>query len=120
MEDFQFKQVIAVRRDLDMGKGKVAVQVAHAAVSAGEMARRRFAEWWDAWLREGQCKVVVRVDSLEEILQLERKSKELQLPFALITDRGLTQIEPGTTTCLGIGPAPSAIMDSLTGTLSLL
>jgi PTH2 family peptidyl-tRNA hydrolase len=120
MEDFQFKQVIAVRRDLDMGKGKVAVQVAHAAVLAAEIARKRFAEWWDVWLKEGQCKVAVRVDSLEEILQLERKSKELQLPFALITDRGLTQIEPGTTTCLGIGPAPSAIIDSLTGNLSLL
>ena len=120
MEDFQFKQVIAVRRDLDMGKGKLAVQVAHAAVSAAEIARKSFAEWWDAWLKEGQCKVALRVDSLEEIVQLERRAKELRLPFALITDRGLTQVEPGTMTCLGIGPAPSAIVDSLTGNLSLL
>lgn len=120
MDEFQFKQVIAVRRDLDMGKGKVAVQVAHAAVSAAEEARKRFAEWWDAWLREGQCKVAVRVESEEEIFLLERKSKELRLPFALITDRGLTQIEPGTVTCLGIGPAPSSLIDTLTGGLSLL
>jgi PTH2 family peptidyl-tRNA hydrolase len=120
VEEFQFKQVIAVRRDLDMGKGKVAVQVAHAAVSAAEEARKKFTEWWEAWLREGQCKVAVRVDSLEEILQLERRSRELRLPFALITDRGLTQIDPGTTTCLGIGPAPSSIIDTLTGSLSLL
>ena len=119
MDEFQFKQVIAVRRDLDMGKGKVAVQVAHAAVSAAEEARKRFAEWWDAWLREGQCKVAVRVDSEEEIFQLQRKSKELRLPFALITDRGLTQIEPGTVTCLAIGPAPSALIDTLTGGLNL-
>jgi PTH2 family peptidyl-tRNA hydrolase len=120
VEEFQFKQVIAVRRDLEMGKGKMAVQVAHAAVSAAEEARKRFAEWWEAWLREGQCKVAVRVDSLDEILQLERRSRELQLPFALITDRGLTQIDPGTTTCLGIGPAPSSLVDTLTGNLSLL
>jgi PTH2 family peptidyl-tRNA hydrolase len=120
MEDFQFKQVIVVRRDLDMGKGKIAVQVAHAAVSAAEVARRSRGEWWDAWLKEGQCKVAVRVDSLEEIVRLERKSRELHVPFALITDRGLTQVEPGTTTCLGIGPAPSAIIDPLTGNLSLL
>ena len=120
MEEFQFKQVIAVRRDLDMGKGKIAVQVAHAAVTAAEEARKKFTEWWEAWLREGQCKVAVRVDSLDEILQLERKSKELRLPSALITDRGLTQIDPGMTTCLGIGPAPSSLIDTLTGNLSLL
>jgi PTH2 family peptidyl-tRNA hydrolase len=118
--EFEFKQVIVVRRDLDMGKGKVAVQVAHAAVSASEDARKRFREWWDAWLNEGQCKVAVRVDSVDEILELERKSRELRLPSALITDRGLTQIEPGTITCLGIGPAPSALVDTLTGGLNLL
>jgi PTH2 family peptidyl-tRNA hydrolase len=120
VEEFQFKQVIVVRRDLDMGKGKIAVQVAHAAVTAAEEARKKFTEWWEAWLREGQCKVAVRVDSLDEILQLERKSKELRLPSALITDRGLTQIDPGTTTCLCIGPAPSSLVDTLTGNLSLL
>lgn len=120
MNEFQFKQVIVVRRDLDMGKGKIAVQVAHASVSAAEEARKRFAEWWEAWLKEGQCKVAVRVDTVDDILQLERKSKELRLPFALISDRGLTQIEPGTITCLAIGPAPSSIIDTLTGNLSLL
>jgi PTH2 family peptidyl-tRNA hydrolase len=120
VNEFQFKQVIVVRRDLDMGKGKIAVQVAHASVSAAEEARKRFAEWWEAWLKEGQCKVAVRVDTVDDILQLERKSKELRLPFALISDRGLTQIEPGTITCLAIGPAPSSIIDTLTGNLSLL
>jgi PTH2 family peptidyl-tRNA hydrolase len=120
VDEFQFKQVIAVRRDLEMGKGKVAVQVAHAAVSAAEEARKKFTEWWEAWLREGQCKVAVRVDSEGELLQLERRSGEARLPFALIRDRGLTQIEPGTTTCLAIGPAPYSVIDTLTGNLSLL
>jgi len=120
MNEFQFKQVIAVRRDLDMGKGKIAVQVAHAAVSAAEEARKKFTDWWEAWLKEGQCKVAVRVDSDEDILRLERRSRELQLPFALISDRGLTQVDPGTITCLGIGPAPSSLIDSLTGNLDLL
>jgi PTH2 family peptidyl-tRNA hydrolase len=103
-----------------MGKGKIAVQVAHAGVSAAEEARKKFAGWWKAWLDEGQCKVAVRVDSLEDILQLERRARELRIPFALITDRGLTQIEPGTTTCLAIGPAPSSFIDTLTGNLNLL
>jgi PTH2 family peptidyl-tRNA hydrolase len=120
VDDFEFKQVIAVRRDLDMGKGKIAVQVAHAAVSAAEEARKKCNAWWEGWLKEGQCKVAVRVDSEEEILQLERKSRELRLPSALVTDRGLTQVEPGTITCVGIGPAPSSVIDNLTGGLSLL
>jgi PTH2 family peptidyl-tRNA hydrolase len=120
VDEFEFKQVIAVRRDLDMGKGKTAVQVAHAAVSAAEEARKTCNDWWEGWFKEGQCKVAVRVDSQEEILQLERKSRQLRLPCALVTDRGLTQVEPGTITCVGIGPAPSSIIDSLTGSLSLL
>jgi len=120
MDEFQFKQVIVVRRDLDMGKGKIAVQVAHASVSAAEEARKKFTEWWEAWLREGQCKVAVKVDSVDEILRLERRSKELRLPSALVSDRGLTQLEPGTITCLGIGPAPSSLVDALTGNLDLL
>mgnify|MGYP001084751015 CR=1 FL=1 len=120
MELFEFKQVMVVRRDLDMGKGKIAVQVAHGAVSAAEEARRTFKAWWDAWLKEGQCKVVVRAESVEEIFQLEKRTKELRLPSALVTDRGLTQLEPGTITCLAIGPGPSPLIDSLTGNLSLL
>ncbi len=120
MEEFEYKQVIAVRRDLDMGKGKIAVQVAHAAVSASEDARKRSRDWWEAWMNEGQCKVAVRVDSVDEILELNRKARELHLPSAIITDRGLTQVEPGTVTCLGVGPAPSSLVDSLTGSLSLL
>jgi len=120
MNEFEFKQVIVVRRDLEMGRGKIAVQAAHAAVSATEEARKMFTEWWMAWLREGQCKVAVRVDSLEAVMRLEERSRELQLPFARVIDRGLTQVEPGTVTCLGIGPAPSSIIDKLTGDLSLL
>lgn len=120
MDEFEFKQVIAVRRDLEMGKGKVAVQVAHAAVSAAEEARTKRSHWWEAWLKEGQCKVAVRVDSEDEILRLERGSRELGLPCARVVDRGLTQVEPGTLTCLGIGPAPSKVLDTLTGNLSLL
>ncbi len=103
-----------------MGRGKIAVQVAHAAVSAAEEARKKSAGWWKAWLDEGQCKVAVKVDSPEDILKLERQARKLGIPFALITDRGLTQIEPGTMTCVAIGPAPSSLVDTLTGSLSLL
>jgi PTH2 family peptidyl-tRNA hydrolase len=69
---------------------------------------------------EGQCKIVVKVKSEREILELEKQAKALALPCALIIDKGLTEVPPGTITCLGVGPAPSEIIDKLTGKLPLL
>jgi len=120
MAEFEFKQVVVFRSDLKLGKGKIAAQAGHAAVSAAEEARKRHRSWWEAWLYEGQCKIAVKVKSEEELLQLEEQAKELALPNALIVDRGLTQVPEGTTTCLGIGPAPAEKLDKLTGKLPLL
>lgn len=69
---------------------------------------------------EGAKKIVVKVNSLEELKELEKKAKGLKLPNALIVDRGLTQIPPDTPTSLGIGPADDGIIDKLTGNLKLL
>jgi PTH2 family peptidyl-tRNA hydrolase len=112
--------VIAVRRDLDMGKGKIAVQVGHATISAAEQTRLKSPEWWREWLNEGQCKVVVKVKSESELQELKKGAEELGLASAIVHDRGLTQVEPGTATCVGIGPAPAELVDKLTGTLPLL
>jgi len=103
-----------------MSKGKIAAQAGHAAVSAAEEARKHFKEWWKAWLREGQCKIAVKVESEKELLELEKQSKELAIPCALIIDRGLTEIPPETITCLGIGPAPVEKIDTITSMLPLL
>ncbi|MFP3985549.1 MAG: peptidyl-tRNA hydrolase Pth2 [Candidatus Bathyarchaeia archaeon] len=115
-----YKQIIVVRMDLKMGKGKLAAQVGHAAVSAAEEARKKSPEWWQAWLDEGQCKVVVKAKNLEELLDLEREARQQKIPHSLITDRGLTQLPPGSVTCLAIGPAPSTHIDKLTRRLPLL
>jgi len=120
MSEFDYKQVIVFRSDLRMGKGKIAAQAGHAAVSAAEEARKRHRSWWEAWLWEGQRKIAVKVKSEKELLELEEQAKELALPCALITDRGLTQIPEGTVTCLGIGPAPTEKIDPLTGKLRLM
>jgi len=120
MSEFKYKQVLVLRTDLGMSKGKIAAQAGHAAVSAAEEARKKWHKWWIAWLEEGQCKIAVRVASEEGLLELERKAKELRLPSALISDRGLTELPPRTKTCLGIGPAPSEQADEVTGSLSLL
>jgi len=120
MSEFEYKQVIVVRSDLEMSQGKIAAQAGHAAVSAAEEARKLHPSWWKAWVKEGQCKIAVKVESEKELLQLWEKARELGLPSALISDRGLTELPPDTKTCLGIGPAPSDKVDVITGKLVLL
>jgi PTH2 family peptidyl-tRNA hydrolase len=120
MGKFEYKQVIVFRSDLKLSKGKIAAQAGHAAVSAAQEAHNRHRDWWDAWLFEGQRKVTVKVKDEKELLELEEQAKELELPNALIVDKGLTEIPPGTVTCLGIGPAPAEMVDRLTGRLPLL
>ena len=117
---FRYKQVIVLRTDLKMSRGKIAAQAGHAAVSAAEEARKKFSDWWKAWIKEGQCKIAVKAESEQELLELQRKAKELKLPSALVIDRGLTELPPDTITCLGIGPAPSSQVDEITGKLPLL
>lgn len=117
---FEYKLVIVLRTDIKMSKGKMAAQAGHAAVSASEYARKNRPEWWNPWIMEGQCKIAVKVKSEQEILELERKARNAKLPAALIVDRGLTELPPETTTCLGIGPAPADKVDAITGKLSLL
>ena len=118
--DFRFKQSIVVRVDLGMSKGKLASQVGHAAVSASEKARKKKLRWWNIWIKEGQMKVVLKVNSSTELESLYKKAKTLDLPCELIIDRGLTEIPPGTITCIGIGPAPVDKVDNVTGDLTLL
>lgn len=117
---FTYKQVIAVRTDLDMSSGKTAVQVAHGAVSAGERTRSMKQDIYKAWLREGQKKVAVKVESEEELIELVRGANNMGLPYALVKDAGLTELPPGTATVVGIGPAKSEEIDRLTGHLRLL
>jgi PTH2 family peptidyl-tRNA hydrolase len=118
--EFKFKQVVAVRTDIKMSKGKLAVQTSHASVSALEEARKTHRDWVRSWLNEGQKKVVVKVKDLESLKKLEKLADELGIPNALIEDRGLTELPPGTTTALGIGPAPNDIIDGVTRDLPLL
>lgn len=109
------KMVIAVRKDLDLGKGKMAAQVAHAAVSCALKAEKEDKKMFKEWVRTGQKKVVIKLANLEELMKLQREASLRGFTNYIITDAGLTQIAPGTVTCLGLGPADEGEIDSLTG-----
>ncbi len=109
------KQVIVVRKDLKLPKGKLAIEVAHAAILAAEKS-----QWKEEWQKEGQKKIALWCDNLDELIYLYQEAKKEKLPCALVSDAGLTIVKPGTKTCLGIGPAPEEKIDKITGNLKLI
>lgn len=111
------KQAIVVRFDLKMGRGKIASQSAHASIAA---LRKVSEEDADAWESEGMKKVVLKVSSEKELLKIFEDARKAKLPVAIIKDAGLTQIEPGSPTAVGIGPAEDGDVDKITGKLKLL
>lgn len=112
------KLVLVVRTDLGMGRGKIAAQVAHAAVSAavaglGQPRLRR-------WLEDGQPKVVLRAAGEEELTEVAGRAAQAGLAVELISDAGRTQVPTGTLTACAIGPDEEEAIDAVTGTLLLL
>src|SRR5215475_702356 len=99
----EYKLVIVVRKDISIGKGKLAAQVAHAAVMGVEKTRGARQDWLSFWLNTGQAKVVLKVNKVEDLFEIERHARRLNLSAAIVSDSGLTQLPPGTITCLGIG-----------------
>jgi len=117
--EMEYKLVVVIRDDLKMTPGKLAAQVAHAAVTCALEAKAKKAKWFSEWYREGQRKVVLRAGDVEELRSLKELAARAGLPVALIADAGLTELPPNTTTCLGIGPAPENMIDPITGSLPL-
>jgi PTH2 family peptidyl-tRNA hydrolase len=117
--EMQYKLVVVVRDDIKMSVGKLAAQVAHAAVTCALDAKSRKPKWFSEWLKEGQRKVVLRAEDIDQLRALKDKAVIAGLPNALITDAGLTELAPNTITCLGIGPAPENFLDPITGSLQL-
>jgi PTH2 family peptidyl-tRNA hydrolase len=110
------KQAIVVRTDLKMGKGKTCAQCAHASIEAMLKTNQNNVAEWRA---SGMKKVVLKIASKKELFELFEKLKK-KFPTALIKDAGLTQIEPGEATCIGIGPVEEKEIDAFIGHLKLL
>ena len=116
----EYKMVLVVRGELRLTGGKAAVQVAHAAVMLYQAADRRHREVLDAWLAQGQRKIAVVASTLAELEDLQRRARALGIANVFVEDAGLTEVPAGTRTVLGLGPAKSESIDSLTGHLPLL
>lgn len=112
----QLKQVIVLRDDLDISKGKQISQACHASLEAYRKADPEIAS---KWRTAGAKKIVLSADDKKlEDLYTEIKSKDI--PAYLVKDAGMTEVEPGTVTALGIGPADADKIDSITGELNLV
>ncbi|MHA1684590.1 MAG: peptidyl-tRNA hydrolase Pth2 [Promethearchaeota archaeon] len=117
---FNYKQIIVIRTDIKMGVGKKVAQGAHASLMASEKARVQYPSAWSAWYSEGQRKIVCKVGSTDELFALKARAEQKGFPCAIVQDAGMTQLEPGTVTALGIGPVLESDVNPVTGELKLL
>ena len=118
------KMVFLVREDLKLGAGKIAAQVAHAAVSLYDDISLEGTGYYqqalEHWNEYGAKKIVLKAKNLDELKMIKKKCKQLKIPSVLISDAGHTQVDPGTKTVLGIGPEESEKLDKITGEFKLM
>jgi PTH2 family peptidyl-tRNA hydrolase len=135
MSSTKYKQVIVLRRDLNMRKGKMAAQAAHASMGAllrtstrqpdadpstGTVTLHLDAGAW-GWINDRFAKVVVGARDLDELLALQKAAQDAGLRECLIQDAGFTEFNGVPTyTALCIGPDEVAKIDAITGHLTLL
>ena len=112
-----YKQVILIREDLKMPKGKLAAQASHASVDGVLKSDRKVI---DSWRKEGMKKIVLKVKDEKELFKFKQLAEDGGLRTALITDAGRTVLEPGTITCMGIGPDLEEKIDGITGKLKMM
>ena len=112
----ELKQVILMRSDLKLPKGKMAAQAAHASVEAVLKTDKDIVS---LWRRYGSKKVVLKVPDKESVYRYVQEAKDAGISTSIITDAGKTVIAPGTLTCGAIGPADEDTVDRITGRLSM-
>jgi PTH2 family peptidyl-tRNA hydrolase len=117
MTGIKHKQVILVREDLDLPKGKLAAQAAHASVEAVLCSEENMVK---KWRDEGMVKIVVKVKDERAVDKYFMRSVNEGLITSIITDFGRTVVAPGTKTCVGIGPDEEDKINNITGNLPLL
>lgn len=118
------KQVIVIRKDLNMRKGKMVAQGSHASMAFLTRRIRKnesITSVQKEWLDNSFIKICVSVDNEQELLEIEQKAKEMGVECHLVTDKGLTEFNNvPTKTCLALGPDKSEVLDQISGNLKLL
>ncbi len=115
---------LVVRQDLGMLKGKIAAQCAHAAVALYRLisepqSQARNLPLLERWLFKGQAKIALKCPDEEEMNLLFAKAISLNVNAYIVHDAGRTQVQSGSATVLGLGPAPKLVLDQITGNLKL-
>lgn len=128
------KQVIIIRKDLKMRRGKECAQAAHASMATLLNRKTNYTQnedgsseitlpltpAMDEWINGHFIKICVTVNSEAELLELYEKAKAAGLPCSLIQDAGFTEFNGQKTyTTVGIGPANSEEIDPITNKLPL-
>lgn len=125
----EHKQVIVIRKDLNMRKGKMVAQGAHASMAAilnlckidGDSLVLKMDARTQPWLTGRFKKVVVSVNSEQELLDIYNAAREAGLICSLIKDAGLTEFNGvATLTAVAVGPDREDLINAITGKLSLL
>lgn len=128
------KQVVVMRTDLGMRRGKQIAQGAHACMAAvfknskistdesgNSYKNIPFTNDLSDWFNNNFTKICLKIDSEQDLLDIEVKANELGIVNFLVTDAGKTEFKGiPTKTCIALGPAPSALIDEITGDLRLL
>lgn len=110
--------MVIITRNIEMTTGKLAAQVAHAAVECTLKAKETNPRRVKKWLKEGQKKIIVQADE-SEMMRLENLGRTLGLSTAIVHDAGHTELAPGTLTAIAIGPASEVEINKVTGHLKL-
>lgn len=124
------KQVIVMRTDLNMRKGKMVVQGSHASSRIATECERNWDPDWgytgenanrfQQWSQGLEKKICVGVGSEQELKSICAQAEAAGLLFELVLDAGLTEFKEPTYTCCAIGPAEEDVINKITGHLKLL
>lgn len=114
------KMALVVRTDIKMTKGKTAAQCSHAAIMCYQSSMYDNGDTLRNWVLTGQPKIVLKVDSIEELKEIFNKAEEEGVLVKGVLDAGRTQLEAGTETVIGIGPDDAEKIDKIVGHLKLL
>ncbi len=116
----EYKQVILVRKDLKMPKGKLSVQCCHASLESALKVQKENKKLFEKWIKAGMKKIVLFVSTKTELLAFKKVVDQVNISNSIITDAGLTFFKKPTITCLGIGPAEESKLNKITKNLKLV